>query len=392
MRLPDSFYSSVRAELTEALGERGLDGFLATSPADVAYLCGFFYIATERPVYLWMPRSGDPLLVIPRLDDEYAAQQRVTVETVSYFEYPGVVTAEQTLAAALAGRGARRIGVGAGVSVGAFRALSAALGETTTLETTDAVARLRLRKRPEEIPFHEAAARICDEMLAAGRGLIADALRRGDELPREDEIARHVIGYGTDRMYADYDMVVYTTKLAGGLVYAGPNSALPHGLPTRRRVRPGDTLILSLGAAVASRFVESERTFVIGEPTPEQQRYYEADREAQEVGTQAMVAGRTCAEVNKICLDVLRGHGLGDYIRHRQGHGIGLQNHEPPWVEDGDTTVLAPGMLLSSEPGVYVPGHAGYRISDTVLVEAAGPRRLTSHPRDLASTVIEEVR
>ncbi|WP_229401674.1 M24 family metallopeptidase [Micromonospora okii] len=393
MRLPDSFYTGVRARLTEALDERGLDGFLATSPADVAFLSGFFYIATERPVYLWMPREGDPLLVIPRLDEEYAAQQGVTTPTVSYAEYPGVVGAEETLAAALSRTGgpARRIGVGAGVSVAAFRALSAAISGAT-LETTDAVAALRLRKFPEEIPFHEAAARICDEMLAAGRALIEEALAGGGPLPREDEIARHVVGYGTDRMYAEYDLVVYTTKLAGGLVYAGPNSALPHGLPTRRRVQPGDTLILSLGAAVASRFVESERTFVIGEPTAEQARYHEADRRAQEVGTQAMVAGRTCAEVNRICLDVLREHGLGEHIRHRQGHGIGLQNHEPPWVDDGDHTVLAPGMLLSSEPGVYVPGHAGYRISDTVLVQESGPRRLTSYPRDLESNVIEGVR
>ncbi|MFG1780321.1 M24 family metallopeptidase [Micromonospora sp. NPDC049048] len=393
MRLPESFYTSVRTRLNETLDERGLDGFLATSPADVAFLSGFFYIATERPVYLWMPRKGEPLLVIPRLDEEYAAQQGVTIPLVSYFEFPGVVTAEQTLASALSrpGGAVRRIGVGAGVSVGAFRALSRAIAGAT-LETTDAVAKLRLRKFPEEIPFHEAAARICDEMLGAGRALIEEALVSGGPLPREDEIARHVIGYGTDRMYAEYDLVVYTTKLAGGLVYAGPNSALPHGLPTRRRIQPGDTLILSLGAAVASRFVESERTFIIGEPTAEQVRYYEADREAQEVGTQAMVAGRTCAEVNKICLDVLRGHGLGDHIRHRQGHGIGLQNHEAPWVEDGDDTVLAPGMLLSSEPGVYVPGHAGYRISDTVLVQEAGPRRLTGYPRDLASNVIEGVR
>lgn len=393
MRLPESFYTSVRSRLSDALDVRGLDGFLATSPADVAFLSGFFYIATERPVYLWMPREGDPLLVIPRLDEEYAAQQGVTIPMVSYFEFPGVVTAEQTLASALSRPGGpvRRIGVSAAVSVSAFKALSRAI-PSATLETTDAVAKLRLRKFPEEIPFHEAAARICDEMLGAGRALIEEAVASGGPLPREDEIARHVIGYGTDRMYAEYDLVVYTTKLAGGLVYAGPNSALPHGLPTRRRIQPGDTLILSLGAAVASRFVESERTFIIGEPTAEQVRYYEADREAQEVGTQAMIAGRTCAEVNKICLDVLREQGLGDYIRHRQGHGIGLQNHEAPWVEDGDDTVLAPGMLLSSEPGVYVPGHAGYRISDTVLVQETGPRRLTGYPRDLASNVIEGVR
>lgn len=389
MRLPDSFYTGVRASLAGALGERDLDGFLATSPADVAFLSGFFFIATERPVYLWLPRGGDPLLIIPRLDEEYAQQQGVTIETVSYEEFPGIVPAEKVLAGALGRRGGppRHIGIGAGVTLGAHRALARSL-PSSTIEVTDAVARLRLRKFPEEIPFHEAAARICDEMLAAGRQLIEDGLAAGRP-PREDEIARHVIGYGTDRMYATYDLVVYTTKLAGGLVYAGPNSALPHGLPTRRQVQPGDTLILSLGAAVASRFVESERTFVIGEPTAEQERYYEADRQAQEVGTQAMVAGRSCAEVNRTCLDVLRGHGLGGYIRHRQGHGIGLQNHEAPWVEDGDDTVLAPGMLLSSEPGVYVPGHGGYRISDTVLVTEAGPRRLTAYPRDLSSNIIE---
>ncbi|WP_328345376.1 M24 family metallopeptidase [Micromonospora sp. NBC_00421] len=391
MRLPDSFYATVRTRLSAALAERDLDGFLATAPADVAFLVGFFYIATERPVYLWMPREGDPLLVIPRLDEEYAAQQEVAVATVSYAEYPGVVSAEETLATALSGRRARRIGISSGLSVGAVEKLGRAIGGAS-LVPTDAVASLRLTKFAEEIPLHEAAARICDDMLAAGRELIADALARGTELPREDELARHVIGYGTDRMYADYERVVYTTKVAGGLVYAGPNSALPHGLPTRRRIQPGDTLILSLGAAVASRFVESERTFVVGEPTAAQRRYYEADREAQQVGTEAMLAGRTCAEVNRTCLDVLRGHGLGEFIRHRQGHGIGLQNHEPPWVADGDHTVLAPGMLLSSEPGVYVPGHAGYRISDTVLVTETGPRRLTSYPRDLEANVIEGVR
>ena len=181
MRLPESFYHSVRSRLAEALEQRGLDGFLATSPAEVAFLSGFFYIATERPVYLWLPRVGDPLLGIPRLDEEYAAQQGVTVPTVTYFEYPGVVTAEETLASALSRPGGpvRRIGVGAGLSVGTFRALAGAI-DGATLETTDAVAELRLRKFPEEIPFHEAAARICDDMLAAGRALIEEALADSD--------------------------------------------------------------------------------------------------------------------------------------------------------------------------------------------------------------------
>ncbi|WP_258566937.1 Xaa-Pro peptidase family protein [Microbacterium sp. Se5.02b] len=197
-----------------------------------------------------------------------------------------------------------------------------------------------------------------------------------------------MIGFGTDRMYERYSHVIYTTKLAGGLVYAGPNAARPHGLPSRRRLEIGDTLILSLGAAVGSRFVESERTFVIGEPSAAQRAYFDVALRAQEIGTQAMTVGRTCASVNTECLDVIRDAGLGGYIRHRQGHGIGIAQHEAPWVEDGDPTVLAPGMILSSEPGIYIPGHAGYRISDSVLVTADGPERLTRYPRTLEENTI----
>jgi Xaa-Pro aminopeptidase len=101
-----------------------------------------------------------------------------------------------------------------------------------------------------------------------------------------------------------------------------------------------------------------------------------------------MTVGRTCASVNAECLDVIRDAGYGEFIRHRQGHGIGIAQHEAPWVEDGDDTVLAPGMILSSEPGVYVPGHAGYRISDSVLVTADGPERLTAYPRTLEENTI----
>ncbi|ACZ86115.1 M24 family metallopeptidase [Streptosporangium roseum] len=389
MRLSSDYYADVHSSLRDALDQDGLDGFLATSPSDVAYLAGFFYAVTERPVYLWFPRDGRPLCVVPKLDEEYAALQRIEADVVTYAEFPGVDPAEAVLAREIGrtGRPAARIGISGGLSLAGHRALTEALG-TAGLRTSPVVSNLRLIKHPEELAWHRQAAGICDEMLAAGRALIEDALRAGRPLPSEGDLARHVIGYGSDAMYQRYDHVIYTTKLAGGLVYAGPNSANPHGLPSRRRLEIGDTVILSLGAAVGSRFVESERTFVIGEPSADQRRYFAVAAEAQEVGTAGLRAGRTCAEVNRECLDVIRGHGLGEHIRHRQGHGIGVQQHEPPWVEDGDDTVLRAGMLLSSEPGVYVPGHGGYRISDTVLVTDAGPERLTSYPRGLEENVI----
>lgn len=389
MRLPDAFYARVRAEAQAALTERGLAGLLVTAPADVAYLAGFFYAVTERPVYLWLPAEGDPVCLMPELDEHYARSQGVHADVATYFEYPGVRSPEEHLADLLpVGASCGRIGHSASLAVGQLARLRGALpGADLVVDAT--VGRMRLRKHPEEVELHRQAAAICDEMLGAGRALVEEALASRSPLPTEGGLARHVIGYGTDAMYARYQHVVYTTKLAGGLVYAGPNSAHPHGLPSRRRLQVGDTLILSLGAAVASRFVESERTFVIGEPTARQRAVFDVAARAQEVGTQGLRVGRTCAEVNAECLDVIRAAGMGQHIRHRQGHGIGLAQHEPPWVEDGDETVLQPGMVLSSEPGVYVPGHAGYRISDTVLVTEQGPERLTTYPRTIEESVIE---
>ncbi|WP_051425770.1 M24 family metallopeptidase [Jiangella gansuensis] len=389
MHLPDSFYLGTLDRVVDRLGAAGYDGILVTHPADVAYLVGFCYAVTERPVYLWIGTDRDRFVLVPELDREYAAQQRIHAPVETYFEYPGVTSPEEHLAGLLRyrGLGSGRIAYTSSISVGTFGTLHAALPDVTW-EVSDVVAGLRLTKAPEEIELHRQAADICDSMLAAGRAYIEEALAAGGELPREGEIARHVIGHGSDLVYRRYDHVVFTTKLAGGLVYAGPNAANPHGLPSSRRVQVGDTLILSLGAAVLSRFVESERTFVIGEPNADQRRYFETAWTAQHVGTEAMRVGRTCADVNAECLDVIRAAGMGEHLRHRQGHGIGVQQHEAPWVEDGDPTPLAAGMVLSSEPGVYVPGHGGYRISDTVLITDDGPERLTTYPRTIEENVI----
>lgn len=389
MLLSDDFYRRVQDRVRARLADEQLDGLIVTVPGDVAYLVGFFYAVTERPVYLWFGRDGSIFTLLPELDAEYAQAQGIHADIRTYFEYPGLRSPEEYLATLLTRDGIdhERVGISPALTIGARAALEEAL-PATRLFPTGLIGQLRLRKEPEEIAFHRQAAEICDEMLEAGRGLIEDALHSGRPLPTEGDLARHVIGYGTDRMYERYEHVIYTTKLAGGLVYAGPNAARPHGLPSRRRLQIGDTLILSLGAAVASRFVESERTFVIGEPTGQQRDFFEVAMRAQEVGTLAMTAGRTCASVNTECLDVIRDAGYGEYIRHRQGHGIGIAQHEAPWVEDGDATVLEPGMILSSEPGIYVPGHAGYRISDSVLVTREGPERLTRYPRSIEENTI----
>jgi Xaa-Pro aminopeptidase len=225
-------------------------------------------------------------------------------------------------------------------------------------------------------------------MVEAGLKLIRDAMAAGEPLPSEAELARYVTGFGTKTMYAEHEDVVVGQMLAGGLVYTGKNAALPHGLPSAERVKPGETFILSLGCAVGGRFAESERTFVMGEPSEEQRKFFDVATRAQQTGVEALVAGRPCSEANRLCLDVIKGAGMGQYLRHRMGHGIGIWLHEPPWIADGDDSPLQPGMIVSCEPGIYVPGHGGYRISDTVLITETGPERLTNHPRTIDECII----
>ena len=384
-RLDASFYATVQGKVRQELNTERLDGIILDHPDDVAYLTGFFHHPCERPVVVYVGRDDPTVLLVPQLESEHAAWQEAAAVVVTYPEYPGVVDPLAVLSSAAPG--GKRIGVGSSMSMGRLRLLHKAFPAAEIVES-EIVTQARYIKHPQEIVLHQEAARITDAMLEAGVDLISDALRTGGTLPSESDLAAHVGGVGTRIMYAEHENVVVVGFLAGGLVYAGANSAKPHGLPSAYRLSPGDTFMLSLGCAVGGRFVEGERTFILGEPTAEQERYYEAVRAAQQTGIDSLRPGITCAESNALCLDVIRDAGLGQYLQHRQGHGIGVGMHEPPWLEDGDDTVLQEGFVVSNEPGIYIPGHAGYRISDSMQITANGAVPFTHFAKSLDDVVI----
>jgi Xaa-Pro aminopeptidase len=384
-RLEPAFFARVQQRVRTRVEDQGLDAVLVDHPDDVAYLTGFFHHPGERPVVALLPVDGEPALLVPRLEEEHAHWQQAAAEVVTYPEFPGVVEPLSVLADRVPRGG--RVGFGDSMSVGRLRILTRVCPDTE-LVPTDAVTVTRYVKEPEEVVLHQEAARITDGMLEAGIALVRDAVAAGGELPSESELAAHVGRVGVGTMYAEHEDVVVLGFLAGGLVYAGANSAKPHGLPSAYRLHPGDTFMLSLGCAVGGRFVEGERTFILGEPTPDQVRYYEAVRAAQQLGVDTLRPGLTCAQSNAACLDVIRRAGLGAYLQHRQGHGIGVGMHEPPWLEDGDDTVIEEGFVVSNEPGIYVPGHAGYRVSDSMLITADGASPLTSYPKAIDDIVI----
>lgn len=383
-RLNPEMYAALQDDLRARMAAEGIDALIVDDHHDVAYLTGFFHFANERPAAVWLSQD-DCLLLVPALEADHAERQDAAAELVVYDEYPGVEDPFAGLFRRVgqSGRAAYSPGSAAGRV-----AQWAKLAPQIDWVMDDLVGRARLIKRPEEIALHREAARISDAMIEAGLSLIREAIAAGDPMPSEAELASHVTRHGIAMMYEEHDDVVVSSLLAGGLVYTGPNAAYPHGLPGATRLQPGDTFILSLGCSVGGRFAESERTFVFGKPSADQRRYHEVAARAQHIGTEALLAGAPCNEANRQCLDVIRDAGMGQFLRHRQGHGIGIWLHEPPWIEDGDATPLAPGMIVSSEPGLYIPGHGGYRISDTVLITELGPERLTNHPRTLDECVI----
>jgi Xaa-Pro dipeptidase len=385
-RLDPTFYDRVQARVLALLADEQLDAVITDDPDDIAYLTGFFHHPSERPVALWLGSDGVSILMTPELERENALRQHArSAALVSYEEYPGVIPPFVSLAAQVGSERHRRIGFTTTMTYARLSALRASIPDDRFV-ATDLITIARYVKFDEEIALHREAARVTDLMLEGGVAKVAETIASHGALPSEAELAAHVTSLGVSTMYREHDDVVVVSPLAGGLVYAGGNSAFPHGLPSGYRLQCGDTFMLSLGCAVGGRFVEGERTFIVGAPSDDQKRFHDTVRDAQAEGARAIAPGVECREANERCLSVIRAAGLGEYLRHRQGHGIGM--HEPPWLEAGDATVLRAGMIVSNEPGVYIPGHAGYRISDSMLVTETGSEPLTRYSRDLEQCVI----
>jgi len=384
--LSPEFYEKVHADIRKRMDAAGIDLLLLDSNDDVIYTTGFSHYTTERPVVFAITRDRAALL-LPKLEEAHAAHQNVAAEPIVYFEFPGVDRPFDVLGRAFPDMKGT-VAYSHAISLARVGQIEAAFPNATRVIPTDIVQKMRLVKYPQEIVLHREAARISDEMVTAGVELIAEAMRAGRELPSEIEIESFVSRHAMRIMHEEHADVMLVQGLASGLVYSGARSAFPHGMPTGNPVKRGESIILSLGCRVGGRAAESERTLFIGEPTREQQGHYAVAYEAQRMATAALIAGKTCASADNLALTYIRDSGMTDYLLHRVGHGMGIMFHEPPWVEAGDQTILTPGMITSSEPAIFVPGFAGYRIADTVLITADGPDSMTHYPRAIDDVVI----
>lgn len=176
---------------------------------------------------------------------------------------------------------------------------------------------------------------------------------------------------------------------AGAGFSAGRNTSMPHGLYHAVGLQPGDVLVTGAGSDIGGYNSELERTMIIGEPNAEFVKYFDMMMQLQQAGFDALRPGRTFAgaeaEVSRLFAEL----GIAELQRHHTGHGLGLEGHEWPFIDKGSgETIIEENMVLSVEPGIYVPGLAGFRHSDTVVIRSYGAERVTYYPRELDALIV----
>jgi Xaa-Pro aminopeptidase len=369
VHLPENHYRLRVAAIQENIGVAGYDGLLMLDAANLMWASGFFHIPNERPLGLYLPAHGAPLFLAPLLEKENIAETWIA-NVRCYLEYPGVIPAEVWMVDQIDGE---RLAVDS-ASHGAFEHMRR---HKPLLKLDDTVQRSRYLKTEAEIELTRQAAAYADYGLAVARSVVAEGLQSGIS---ELDVVKTVQAETTAKMQAELaDLVNFYGGAVALTAHTGPRGALPHGHSGPYRIQPGQTLIVGIGVKVGGYHAESGCTFVVGEPTPDQQRCLAATWASDQAALAALRPGNRCHAVNEAAWDVLRDYGHGDSIRHRIGHGMGVAGHEAPWLSPGDQTELASTMVFSNEPGLYRPGIDGYRIIDTMLVTATGGERLSRY-------------
>jgi Xaa-Pro aminopeptidase len=345
--------------LQRSLLRRKLDGMIVYDRFNSFYLTGF----RASLSYLLVTGHTATLLVDGRYQE--MAQRSVRHCEVALFKKIGPVLEKWRRSLAL-----RRVGLEGSIPWSQWEFFQSHLTGVELVEAADLILRLRLIKSAGEIKKIEAAAALTDEIYArllkyVGAGMtefeVRNWIRRQvDELRAEGE---------------SFDAIVA----------AGPNASMPHYRPGSRKIRAGDPLLVDMGVLLDGYCSDMTRVIQLGEGPPPSgfRKVYEAVRQAEEAALRAIRPGAPAAELYRLAVKSLKRRGLARYFTHGLGHGVGLEIHEAPVLNSTSTDVLKAGMVITIEPGVYLPKQFGVRIEDLVVVTRTGGRVLSRSPKAL---------
>lgn len=230
------------------------------------------------------------------------------------------------------------------------------------------IEKIRMIKTPEEVEILKAAAKIADDAFEHICGFIKAGQT---ELEISNELEFFMRKQGA------------TSSSFDTIVASGLRSALPHGVATDKIVEQGDMITLDYGALYNGYISDITRTVAVGEPSEKMKEIYQIVLDAQVLGVEKIGPGMTGIEADAIARDYIKSKGYGEAFGHSTGHGIGLEVHEGPGLSFKSQTVLEPGMAVTVEPGIYLPGIGGVRIEDDILITESGNVRLTNSTKEL---------
>ncbi|MDX6591322.1 MAG: hypothetical protein QOJ13_518 [Gaiellales bacterium] len=358
---------SRQARLVDALTNAGIDGFLATSDAGIFYTSGFATHAYERLTGVLVTADGGLSMIVPALDEESASEQLPGVEMRTWSD------GDDPLALVIDELKRRGLGSGAvGVEdlsfpVGWADRVRADLPGVTLVHGEAMLSDLRAVKDPDELSKLEAAARA-----------VSDAF---------DELGSHLAAGVTESEASA--TLVRLINAAGAqvsgrpLIATGANGAKPHTSAGPRKLETGDLMVVDSGAIVDGYWGDITRCFVVGDPSPKQQEVYDIVRRAHGAAIEALRPGARTGDIDKAARTVIDEAGYGKYFVHRTGHGLGVEVHEAPFLAPGTDVELKAGMVVTIEPGIYLPGEFGVRLEDDVAVTAGAPKVFSTADREL---------
>lgn len=361
----------------EMMEKESLDYYVSYDPTNIYYLTNFAFYIHERPFILIIPRRGLPKMLIPLLERGHFKLKTLTeTEIVSYNEFPAPKGENWfDLYQSLLDKNAK-------IGIESVMPMGIAQQTPGNKIVSDIIEELRLIKSDYEIGRIYHACRIINK----GQKKIFKMCRPG---VLEFAIFQEVSSVMTSKIIQDIPTANFKATSTVGAVWPPSISHDPHLVPDIfAPMEQGGPHVSIIQIQVDGYSAELERTFFLGSISDKAKELFQIMFDARSLAYDLVKPGATMSEVDKKVRKFITGKGYGDNIIHRTGHGLGITEHEAPYLAEGYDRKLEPGMVISIEPGIYVPGLGGFRHSDTVLVTSDGNLKLTQALEELEDVII----
>ena len=372
--MPDKQLSARIGLMKDELRQNGLDAYIVSTEDNIWYLTNLVYKPEERPFFVVVHVDGKPTIVVPALEERHLGTPPIYSFVVAYREFPAPTGKGWADVLRKTIKEAKNVGIEGKMKT----YISAELQGFSTV-VIDIVEGLRLEKSAYEIGMIRKSA----EIASSAMGRMLRGLYKGATVVESFMVSK-VTQTGLIKSGEFNPLSTYLLTAA----WPSPSSSMPHSVPgLGERFGAGPNVAMCY-FRINGYAAECERTFFIDPPSAEDKERFEDITEARRRAFAILKPGVLCSEIDAAANGFLRAKGYEGNILHRTGHGIGLGNHEEPWLAEGDDRTLRENMVVSIEPGVYFDARGGYRHSDTVLITKDSYEILTRFPVSLEELIL----